>query len=897
MEIFKLKLGDRYCVSFARNTGAPQSIPSACTRIAAVWAARDGRDPFWGGNPPQLQLVLSRDDFYLPENQRFGRTGPVAGRYYAPDLESIDARNAASVAQRMNELRGYFTVRREGFFATSVDAGLKGFLERQRVASFTVQLVAAGLLLVALYSVAFVAGHFLDAQSRELALLRARGWRRRRVWTLLMAQLGLLAVVALPGGLLLAALVTAVVDIVVFGATAPRLSGGELIGIAPALAAALASGLLLLSLLASGAARREVLELRRAASRPPSTPWWRRHKLDLLLAILALPLLAESRLRGSGRVRDVAATDDPLSLLFPALALALLALACLRLLPLLSGLVGRLGGGLPASLAAWQLTRRPAQHSSLALLLTFAVALGVFSTVYSTTERRNTLDRAAYRAGADVRVTYTINQQPPRLDALVSSLNGVAASSLAYRATGSPGATVVESTILGIDPATFPSAAWSREDLYGGPLSRVLGQLAQKDPDGLILPGHPSALSLWVFSTGLDAHLVTRVTDGAGRTCACDLGSLDYTGWRHLGAPFRFGPEAKPSYPIRLRSLTMAQSVGIRGTGQIALSDLAADDRVVDGLDRSNGWWLGTVGTSPQVSDLSASNDRPRDQGRATTPVDVHLERGDLVLRPPVSAQPLPVLLSASALQTLGVGLNQPFPIHVDSYGVQVTAVGTVEYFPTLYPGQEELIVIPRDSLLGRLGHEGSPSAWPNELWLKMPQPNPSLTEKLRAVGPVLELDERRQLESAALADPLRVALDAILVVGFLAALATTIVGFGLHFLVATRARLGEYAVLRANGLAASVVRRSLAIEQAVLLGYGLVTGAALGILIAAAVLPSIQLGSAPADYIPPTLLTIDPFGLLVAAAIVVLGALLVGWLARRGSGRFHLLDELRQLG
>jgi hypothetical protein len=295
--------------------------------------------------------------------------------------------------------------------------------------------------------------------------------------------------------------------------------------------------------------------------------------------------------------------------------------------------------------------------------------------------------------------------------------------------------------------------------------------------------------------------------------------------------------------------------------------------------------------------DLSASNDRPRGQGRATTPVDVHLERGDLVLRPPASAQPLPVLLSATALQTLGVGLNQPFPIHVDSYGVQVTAIGITEYFPSLYPGQDQFMVIPRDSLLGRLGHEGSPSAWPNELWLKLPRPNTGLAEKLRSVGPVLELVERRQLESAALADPLRVALDAILVVGFLAALATTIVGFGLHFLVAARVRLGEYAVLRANGLSASVVRRSLAVEQAVLLGYGLVTGTALGALIAVAVLPAVQLGGAPADYIPPTMVTIDPVGLLVAAAFVVFGALLIGWLAGRASGRFRLLDELRQLG
>jgi hypothetical protein len=552
VEIFKLKLGDRYCISFGRTAAAQLTIPSVCTRIAAIWQARSPRDPFWGGSPPGLQLVLSRDDFYSPDTQRFARTGPVAGRYYAPDLESINAQNAAGLAQELNQLRGYFTVRREGFFTTSVDTGIKGFLDRERVASFTVKLVAAGLLLVALSSVAFLAGLFLEAQSRQLAVLRARGWRRRRVWALLMAQLGALAALAVPVGLLLAALVTVAVSITVFGAAAPRLSWADFASVAPALLATLLAGLLMLGTLSARAARRDVLELLRSASRPQAKPWWRRRHLDLLLALLAIPLLAESRLRGSGQVRDAAATGDPLSLLFPALALAFLAIACLRLLPLISALAARLHGGVPASLAGWQLARRPAQHASLALLLTFAVALGVFSTVYSSTERRNTVDRAAYRAGTDIRVTYTINQQPPRFDSLLGSLSGVLRSSAAYRTTGSPGATAVESTVLGIDPASFAGAAWSRDGLNREPISRLVGRLARNDPDGLELPGRASALSVWVYSPGLDAHLVAELRDDAGRTCACDLGGLDYVGWRHLGTPFRFSQPSPPSYPVRL---------------------------------------------------------------------------------------------------------------------------------------------------------------------------------------------------------------------------------------------------------------------------------------------------------------------------------------------------------
>ena len=65
-------------------------------------------------------------------------------------------------------------------------------------------------------------------------------------------------------------------------------------------------------------------EQRRVASRPELRPWWRWRNLDLGVALLALPLLAESRLRGSVQIGDTAA-DDPLGILFPALALGLLA--------------------------------------------------------------------------------------------------------------------------------------------------------------------------------------------------------------------------------------------------------------------------------------------------------------------------------------------------------------------------------------------------------------------------------------------------------------------------------------------------------------------------------------------------------------------------------------------
>jgi hypothetical protein len=67
--------------------------------------------------------------------------------------------------------------------------------------------------------------------------------------------------------------------------------------------------------------------------------------------------------------------------------------------------------------------------------------------------------------------------------------------------------------------------------------------------------------------------------------------------------------------------------------------------------------------------------------------------------------------------------------------------------------------------------------------------------------------------------------------------------------------------------------------------------------VVAFAVLPAIQLGSDASDYIPPTVVTVDPIRLTLAAGVVLLGGLLIGWLSRLASSRFRLLDQLRQLG
>jgi len=123
------------------------------------------------------------------------------------------------------------------------------------------------------------------------------------------------------------------------------------------------------------------------------------------------------------------------------------------------------------------------------------------------------------------------------------------------------------------------------------------------------------------------------------------------------------------------------------------------------------------------------------------------------------------------------------------------------------------------------------------------------------------------------------------------------VLAFGIHFLSAARARVDEYAILRANGLSPGQVRRSLLLEQLLLLAHGLVAGGILGIAVSYAVLPAVQLGSQPADVVAPTIVTPDPVTVGAAALAVLAGGLLGGWLARRSTGRLDVREQLRQLG
>jgi len=124
------------------------------------------------------------------------------------------------------------------------------------------------------------------------------------------------------------------------------------------------------------------------------------------------------------------------------------------------------------------------------------------------------------------------------------------------------------------------------------------------------------------------------------------------------------------------------------------------------------------------------------------------------------------------------------------------------------------------------------------------------------------------------------------LALGFVVAVAAATMAYGLAFLVACRLRAPDYAALLVDGLPPSAARRSLRIEQHVVLFASLGVGLALGLVLAWAT-------SWSAVVKAPTL-SGAAIGLAVTAAVGAAAGCAVAWRIRRGGIGFRLLERGR---
>jgi hypothetical protein len=248
-------------------------------------------------------------------------------------------------------------------------------------------------------------------------------------------------------------------------------------------------------------------------------------------------------------------------------------------------------------------------------------------------------------------------------------------------------------------------------------------------------------------------------------------------------------------------------------------------------------------------------------------------------------------------MSRLGIKRGFDFYFYDGSRGFKAIVVGALDYVPTVYPSTDDFLVMRLDHALDVFSNNQTLSIAPNELWLNMNGDHRSVVAALLRDPSVAFVLDRDAEQASALSDPLFLALQANLAIGFGTALALAALAFTVHFLIAARRRLSEHAILEANGLEPGVVRTGMAIEQGILVLFALVVGCALAATLIVWLLPSLELGSKPSDLVPPTVLHADWPSLGVSALMTVGIAGALAWAIRRAGTSVDVMEELRRLG
>jgi len=375
-----LRLNQVSCFDILTVRDTPMRL--FCARLVGVWRARDPHDDYWAERPVP-DSVVTVDPVTLvmilhPDPKSRPISPASATMFFEPDIGQLHQDGADRVLAGFRHLRtGTSSLGTTALITTSLDGAVQAFEDQLQLSRFSIELVAAQLLLAAALAVAFISGHALERQRHAFAVWRSRGWSWHAIWRLLLLETSALAVAAVPVGLALAWLASVLLARRFYDGLVPWLPRLQPETLLPAAALGLAVAMSVMAAQAYAASRRELLEVRREASRPALRGWWQRGALDLGLAVLSLPLLGATRLLGQSDVRSHGAgSGDPISLALPGLALIFVGVALLRLLPVAGAVSGLLTRRLPAALASLQLRRRPVQHAGLALLIIVTTRAG-----------------------------------------------------------------------------------------------------------------------------------------------------------------------------------------------------------------------------------------------------------------------------------------------------------------------------------------------------------------------------------------------------------------------------------------------------------------------------------------------------------------------------------------
>ncbi len=239
-------------------------------------------------------------------------------------------------------------------------------------------------------------------------------------------------------------------------------------------------------------------------------------------------------------------------------------------------------------------------------------------------------------------------------------------------------------------------------------------------------------------------------------------------------------------------------------------------------------------------------------------------------LRDDFGSQSMGALMNALALEPMGVLIPKEL---ADSVGLRLgdhllssikifdqsierdfIIVGTYDYFPTIFPKKDPTVIVNLELLFDNpdavLGYDVWMSLRPDTnvelLQYQLRQIIGQKNAVVKVLGNAL-IEVRKSMDQ-----PERVGLFGVLNVGFIATGLMPGIGFVLYSYASLRRRFIQLGILQAVGLSVKQLIGYLALEQSLLMGLAILTGALVGLITSNLFVPFLQVGAAPGKPIPP---------------------------------------------
>jgi len=599
-----------------------------------------------------------------------------------------------------------------------------------------------------------------------------------------------------------------------------------------------------------------------------------------------------------------------LTLLFaPAVFLIGVALVLLRVFPLLLRAAARIAerfGGAWATLAFWRLSRSPFWYAWPVLLLVLSGGLAVLAGTMASTLERSTVERIAYVTAADLHAAAGPLSRGAAGDWLaeVRAVDGTLETAQALRTVVEFGTTGLGARFdfLAVDTQAFAHIAWFRDDFSAATLQELMDEVTVPGrPEPILLPGDAVEIGAWTKAEPAvsDVFLWLALRDGADKLRTITLGPVSGQDappgeWRFQSAKL---PEMKP--PVELLSFRVYEPTGPdTGTPFILLMDDiqvvrldSAGNRTIEvviDFERHGGW-----------SGAPTSEGLDVEFTLAPEPESLGIHRGDRVARLTLgpgtdggvrgvyrsaAGGPLPAVASPGFLSATGLREGDSFVVSVAGSLTPLRVAATAEYFPTLFPSNGGFLVGDLDALADYLDQRGSDTGNPNEMFVDLaPDLHARAVDEIKNVFRLARIEDRRQLETDSLIDPLVVAgWRGVGTVALAITVAVAVLGYLTYLRSYARRTRAESAFVRALGLSRLHYAGMMLVEHLIIGALGAGLGAASGLWVSSIAVASMAHTEKGRELVPPFILQTEwtPVALMFAV-LAATGAMAVAVMVR----------------